>query len=331
MLRSHKKNILIGLLVMGVFGVVYGFLSSRPEMVADEKLRVSEAPRPEFDHVLNRTSAFKPDDSDETVLDDGLLDDGLLDGSSAVMVSESEVMENLEEGEIVTQKQDVVTIQSENVAAQEVDEAPEQEVIQISSAKDPFVNPFKSGARRFTPEDVVQEKVVVTESALKEPQRDAMIDSSNSDVALLSDQAGFLDLNLTKREPIEVVLLEGDEIIIDDVNESLEKYKPLVDDMPDQSMVSPVVLGSNEFEDQSSGLNVLPEPDAVLMKGNDAVSLEYQASYKKLKSITEKLDDANKENKVLKNQFSHVADDNRKLAQIIRDIDEKIKVLTVSN
>ena len=361
MLRSHKKNILIGLLAIGVFGLVYGFLSSRPEMVVDEALRVSEESRPELDHVMARSSAFKstePALSGETLSSIGsagvggerLVSEmqGSLDNNEISVVGTSDNEVNVIS--TTTLENDIAEPLQNHAAVTSGQASPdERESVQVTSVKDPFVNPFKSGARRFTPEEIAQDNVVKSEAGKLNPQRASLINPSNSDVALISEQSGFLDLNLTKTKPLEVVLLEGDEIIIDDVNETLDKYKPLAKDVEEANdsagkatvasidgdgmgITSPVVLSDlDEVQDQSSGLIVLPDLDEKLMNGTDAVSLEYQASYKKLKSITERLNEANEENKYLKNQFSQVAEDNNKLAQIIRDIDEKIKVLTVNN
>ena len=354
MLRSHKKNILIGLLTMGAFGLVYGFLSSRPEMISDETLRVSEVPRPEFEHVLNKTSAFKPDEPVESItpianeVASALVADSDDMGGEALVSTlgnqETQIIKSaFVEAPIATPSEDnAIESAVGDIAVFPGAGLPiEEKVAQVSNLSDPFKNPFKSGARQYVEDAVIQTPQAANDVVTEKPQRESLIKSSNSDVALISDQAGFLDLNLTNTKPIEVVLLEGDEIIIDDVNETLGKYKssdtaeqPSTTsvDVASMDMVSPFgQADANEDQDQSSDLVVLPDSDEALMKGTDAISLEYQASYKKLKSITEKLREADKENIALKNQFSQVADDNRKLAQIIRNIDEEIKVLIVKN
>lgn len=386
MLRSHKKNILFGLLALGLFGLVYGYLNSRPEMIADETLRVAEVPRPELERAVNRPSAFKPDglvadqfdnessmgnlpDTGETVkiggehlvsamqesLTSGGEDDYAEgDGAHEVLAAPEAIS-----GQIMSATDSTVTTVDGDEQVSSPNASLDQEQTIIASPKDPYQNPFKSGPRRHTPEPVESDEQVVAmdseEGAVitAETDEDTFIKQSNSEVPLLSEQqSGFLDLNLTEEKPLEVVLLEGEDIIIDDVNEVLSKYQAPneavttdvavepSDESPMASVsevsmdiVSPFGLAAAQkgFGKQSADLVVLPDPDEVLMNGTDEVSLEYQSSYKKLQSITEKLKAANEENVSLKNQFSKVADDNRKLAQIIRDIDEKIKVLTASN
>lgn len=383
MLRSHKKNILFGLLALGLFGLVYGYLNSRPEMIADETLRVAEVPRPELERAVNRPSAFKPDglvanqqvnessmdnlsDTDETVkiggenlvsaMQDSLAVDG---GAESDGVQEMLVAPEAISGQIMSATDSTVTTVDGDEEVSSPNASLDQEQTIIASPKDPYQNPFKSGPRRHTPEPVESDEQVVAmdseEGAVitAGTDEDTFINQTNSEVPLLSEQqSGFLDLNLTEEKPLEVVLLEGEDIIIDDVNEVLSKYQAPneavttdvavepSDESPMASVsevsmdiVSPFGLAAAQkgFGKQSADLVVLPDPDEVLMNGTDEVSLEYQSSYKKLQSITEKLKAANEENVSLKSQFSKVADDNRKLAQIIRDIDEKIKVLTASN
>ncbi|PWQ99092.1 hypothetical protein [Leucothrix pacifica] len=388
MLRSHKKNILFGLLALGLFGLVYGYLNSRPEMIADETLRVAEVPRPELERAVNRPSPFKPDglgvdqqvnessmdklsDTGETVkiggenlvsaMQDSLAVDGVDGGAESDGVQDMLVAPEAISGQIMSATDSTVTTVDGDEQLSSPNASLKQEQTIIASPKDPYQNPFKSGPRRHTPEPVESDEQVVAmtqeEGAVvttsTETDEDTFINLTNSEVPLLSEQqSGFLDLNLAEEKPLEVVLLEGDDIIIDDVNETLSKYQApdeavlteVVEESSDEAtatsvskvsmdIVSPFGLAAAQkgFGKQSADLVVLPDPDEVLMNGTDEVSLEYQSSYKKLQSITDKLKAANEENVSLKNQFSKVADDNRKLAQIIRDIDEKIKVLTANN
>ena len=366
MLSSHKKNILIGLLAVGLFGLVYSFLGSRPEMIADESLRVAEVPRPEFDRVINRPSSFKPEQAFDTVSTDGGVD--VVQGSLAEGESDQEVSiladtVTVAPTALLSDVSDSEEMQQEEVITTEAVDSGEVVVpSEIAGLADPYKNPFKSGPRQHTPDQSFQKSDEEIATADEDPMATIISDDSegesfvnltNSEVPLLSEQqSGFLDLNLVEEKPIEITLLEGDEIIIDDVNETLGKFQRLVSEVSNEEssvpssepavtsvsqvsmdMVSPFGTSANNksLRDQASELVVLPSPDHELMNGTDAVSLEYQASYKKLESITDKLTAANEENSVLKNQFSKVADDNRKLAQIIRDIDEKIKVLTANN
>lgn len=387
MLSSHKKNILIGLLALGLFGLVYGYLNSRPEMIADESLRVAEVPRPEFDRVVSRPSAFKPEDSlgtdsmntdsvskgalQETggehlvsAMEDALADDK--SDQSTSILADTVTMASAASPDVIDDSEDMIQLE-EAVVSQPTDNGMVEAPLEIAGVKDPYKNPFKSGPRYSTPaqsgeqadgEPVSSAEDAIVSAVSEESDHESFRDLNeanlnNAEVPLISEQqSGFLDLNLTDEKPIEVTLLEGDEIIIDDVNETLGKFQPLVAEVSSQesleskgestvtsvsqvsmNIVSPFTLSAekNNLQDQSSELVVLPDPDQELMSGSDEVSLEYQASYKKLASITDKLKAANEENSALKNQFSKVADDNRKLAQIIRDIDEKIKVLTANN
>ena len=379
MLSSHKNNILIGLLVLGLFGLVYSFLSSRPEMIADESLRVTEVPRPEFDRVISRPSAFKPTSTFDTDAIDNVAEaEEQETGGEHLVSAMQETLAEDESGQEGGILSDTITVAPtallsdtpdseemdvrETLVSETVDSGEAESPVEIGALKDPYQNPFKSGPRQNFPDEPSQhedgETADDSENSIAtvtpdDSEGESFINLTNAEVPLISEQqSGFLDLNLAEEEPIEVTLLEGDEIIIDDVNETLEKYQPQTAEVTTQEesvssgesdvtsvsqtsmdIVSPfgVSADNKRLREQASELVVLPSPDHELMNGTDAVSLEYQASYKKLESITDKLKAANEENSALKNQFSKVADDNRKLAQIIRDIDEKIKVLTVNN
>lgn len=288
MLRSQKKILLIGLLALGFFGLIYGFLNSRPEMIADNSLRIPESPNPELDQIINKSPGIKTNERTNLSAADSVRPEGF-EGKSVGGEALITAMHH--------------SLDSSNDQPQEEIETDELHVA----------------------------------------------DEESSDVMLISDQESFVDLNLAEPKPLESVLLEGDEIIIDDVNEALKKYQsehassseadqdkaqasPLSfkegsSNLPIVSMVKP----DDENEFQGQRLVVLPEPDEALMNGVDKISLEYQASYKKLKIASQRLKIANEENIALKGQFDDVANKNRKLAQIIRDIDVKIKELTVDN
>ena len=84
------------------------------------------------------------------------------------------------------------------------------------------------------------------------------------------------------------------------------------------------------FPFEASGF-VMPKVDPELMQGDSEISKQYRETMNKIISINAKLRDADTENAELQVQFEMAVDQNRQLAQIIRDIDTQIKALTITN
>lgn len=352
MVRSRKKLLLLGLLALGFMSLVYAFLNSRPEMIADSSLRVPEEARPEFDRLVNISPNVRINEpADPSVIETArLLDDAeKSQGGEALVGALQSTLSNDAEPTGVLVEQTVVevntegTVESSVAVVTESEVAPESDVVKAGQDD---VSDSASDLQAAEAESVTEEWV--TEAA--EP----------SDVVLITDQDGFVDLNLADKKPVSFELIEGDDIIIDDVNEVMEQFTtpPVavseavssdVDDeqaeivadleefdVPEQDLIAGKGGISEQDMRLSEGeslqdLTQLPEADPLLMAGSDRVSLEYQASYKKLSTVVGLLKEADAENAAIKDRFDEVANENRQLAQIIRDIDVKIKALTEAN
>ena len=169
---------------------------------------------------------------------------------------------------------------------------------------------------------------------------------STTDVAVIPSPDEFIDLNLVEEEPLEMVLLEGDELIMDDVNEEMGKYKAIVESVAQNEEVKDIALASEEASAPVTDATnpfaekevmsiatpiVIPEVDEALMSGKDPISLEYQSTMAKLLDVKQQMAEADAENARLKARFSSVVNQNRELAILIKDIDIKIKSLTAAN
>jgi len=200
---------------------------------------------------------------------------------------------------------------------------------------------MKQGAERLV-------EVLHDASSQEVELESAFLVDSIAPLEALPDQEAFVNLNLVEEKKLaSPVLLEGDEEIIDEVSKALGQYQQLIEAVSQPQLASKEkkqVTVSQESDPSAqqesvdmsevSAMNrglVMPKVDKNLMQGTDAVSLEYQASFKKLKEVRLKLVQADVENESLNKQFDLIADDNRKLAQIIRDLDVKIKAIRITN
>ncbi len=307
-MKVNIKNTLIGLLVLGFFGLIYVVLSSKPEMVADSKLRVEEPP-------LQSPSA--------------LIQSANLDQSIEINVSEAEFEALQDEGELVAT----------------TEQAPIEQVVEESVS--PFADAEPVDYLKQVP---LLETIVVldgestTQEELAENELSESISAlSTTDVSVISASDEFINLNLVETKPIEMVLIEGDDLILDDVNEGLGKFESVIAEYTTKSEVSDELVQSADI-DTITTVKEKPEEvfevgsvievsdvDQELMMGTDKVSLEYQATMKKLLDVKRQMVAADAENARLKAKFSSVVDQNRELAILIRDIDVKIKTLTASN
>ncbi|PID46309.1 MAG: hypothetical protein CSB47_05120 [Proteobacteria bacterium] len=320
MLRNHKKILLVGLLALVFFGLIYIFLNSRPEMVIDDNLRVPEASNPELDRIMGGPSSHKADQQPSQE-------------ANTPVIAPKRTEQLAEQDNTDEQATDAAQPESQELAGESL----AQEVINTAPVE------------QATAEVVATAPPVNQEHGSAEPPAPDTATSNYADVLLLSDQEGFIDLNLTEVKPIKLTLLEGDDIIIDDVNEKLGRYSPSVvannsrsSEHGDQENVQLVTIQEVEHpsdktdliqvedwgdEDSQPDFMVLPEPDQALMNGKDAISLEYQASFKKLSLVISRLKAANEEHVQLQHQFDEAASESQRLSQIIRDVDAKIKRL----
>lgn len=305
MLIRNKKNILIGLLALIFLVVIYGLMFPRQELFVDDSLRVSEVPNPELERIVNMSQVKVNEQADQVTIE-----------SARRRSNQANMNDSGEE---------LAAVMQESLNDEE-----ESEPSLTSGALEDQTTLVSSRGQN----DVMTREPVLMQQPL--------LQSPDSDVVLLTEGDGFVDLNLVEPKPIESVLIEGDEDIIDEVNAKLARLRSIEVTPPNKEDVpsAPESSGSNPFkvdsksqsvpgEGQVSGVFVLPEVDEALMNGTDKISLDYQASYKKLKLIAENLKKADDENSDLKKHFDQVANENRRMAQMIRDIDEEIKALIV--
>ena len=136
-----------------------------------------------------------------------------------------------------------------------------------------------------------------------------------------------MDLNLNDVKPApEMVLVEGDQLIVDDINQALVSFdvgKAEIDEKVDPKVVATAQVKPSVF--------AAPDVDEALMEGDSEISKQYRATMAKLISINAKLRTADEENTQLQRQFEMSVMNNQQLAQIIRDIDDQIKTFTSTN
>ncbi|WP_022952733.1 hypothetical protein [Leucothrix mucor] len=173
----------------------------------------------------------------------------------------------------------------------------------------------------------------------------------DSDVDVLPEQTGFLDLNLTETTSIDLKLIEGDDLILDDINEDLTKYQTVVASVAADPELVPETLESVEVELNSAtgdtaeievaetsvlvsgetpepAVISIPDPDDELMNGVGELSEQYRETYAKLQLVTSKLSRADEKNKALKDRFVEAASQNREMDEKINLINQKIIELT---
>ncbi|RVU83941.1 hypothetical protein EOL70_14110 [Leucothrix sargassi] len=334
------KNILIGLLVLGFFGLIYAFLGSSPEMVADKRLIVEEEPlqTPSF-----RAEQFSGDTLElSTELDNAVLaDDEVIQSAESVnaelatnVSSEPEALGLIDRSATSDINPFAADEGYANIEAPEAPEAPE------AMAEAAVVPELETVL-------VIDESGQVADAMIAEAMDSPELASvSTTDVAVIPSPDEFIDLNLVEEEPLEMVLLEGDELIMDDVNEEMGKYKAIVESFAQNEEVKNIALASEEASAPVTDVTnpfaekevmsiatpiVIPEVDEALMLGEDPISLEYQSTMAKLLDVKQQMVEADAENARLKARFSSVVNQNRELAILIKDIDIKIKSLTAAN
>ena len=309
-MKVNIKNTLIGLLVLGFFGLIYVVLSSKPEMVANSTLRVDEPP-------LQSPSA--------------LIQSANLDQAVEINVSEAEFEALQYQSELATTAEAAITGQ----------------VAEVEESISPFADAEPVDYLKQVP---LLETIVVldgestTQEELAENELSESISAlSTTDVSVISASDEFINLNLVETKPIEMVLIEGDDLILDDVNEGLGKFESVITKYTTKPEVSDGLIQSGDIETTTTAIEKpeevfevgsvieVSDVDQELMMGTDKVSLEYQATMKKLLDVKRQMVVADAENARLKAKFSSVVDQNRELAILIRDIDVKIKTLTASN
>lgn len=301
---------LIGLLIFGLFGALYAFLDSKPEMVAHNNLRVEEPPLQSPRSVV-QTLDTDLADSEELLV--STLNDAVL---------EKEVERGFDQ--VV---QPAVSISSAPLVKEEDD----QQIASVSEAVPEVIT-------EAVPEVATEESVTVQTDAFVADVDESVDQSSTTDVTVIDRSDDFINLNLVETKPIDMVLIEGDDLILDDVNEELSKFEHILPkSVDDAALESPLAVLSDVVVDTPTEITPkplvveIPDVDQALMVGTDQVSREYQNTMSKLLNVKQQIAEADIENERLKVKFSSVVDQNRELAILIRDIDIKIKTLTASN
>jgi hypothetical protein len=340
MFKRNIKIILVGLFSLILMVLAYGLLGNSPEIISDESLRIEEPAVPsmkaeiEIDSDDIATPVLMSNSQIESSLESKLIDSPVAnyredlmantetitpvvipDGSSSSSVSEASSI--LEQNGI--QKTDMPNVQT---AAIEVESPFRGDVIERFEMN----NKRSEGDESFLSfESMNEEKADVIPEASAAKSNNQF--RQESDVEIIPDQTGFLDLNLTEVKPApEMVLVEGDQLIVDDINQALVNYdvEPTEVDEKGDTEVSLI-------PQEMTSVLTAPDVDDALMQGDSEISKQYRATMAKLISINAKLRTADEENVQLQRQFEMSVMNNQQLAQIIRDIDSQIKTFTSTN
>ena len=320
MLKRKIKIIIVGLFSLFFIGLLYSLFGGKPEIIADESLRVEEVVTPEIESPVGWAS----DDTQSLAINNNP------DDSRFKISPIEQAPTNSQELAIsqVSNEESQKKVEGEGVSGEELAEliestaeSQESSVVEAEKVSAKKIN----GNGGFLVFDEEQpETIDSTESSQNEPE---------SDVALIPESAGFLDLNLAevKSHQPTMVLVEGDQLVIDDINQGIKKYEPSVS----ESAVGEAELVSLAPASSSASIMpsvfTMPEIDETLMQGDSEISQQYRQTMSKLLSVRDDLRAADEENAALQTQFDMTVNHNRKLAQIIRNIDFQIKSFTSTN
>lgn len=374
MLKRNIKIILIGVLVLGFFGLIYSFLSSKPEIVSDTSMRSNAPVPPVPTPAPARSVVGESDGSDPVVSVEEVRPEAQV---PVVVLSSPEPEIPAEATEVTSTVLDVTT----EVSAAEPISSDIAEVFSEVAVSPPPLDPTElmqdAQAQPDDPDEVQnvssyqevaddeqalvnnisqgEDEIASVEDALdsaREAQSAEPMLAVDSDVEILPEQTGFLDLNLTETTTIDLQLIEGDDLILEDINEDLTKYQTVVAttiaaqsalvaevQAPISGEGGTVSNGDAEVELAESAVSAggegeepavisIPDPDDALMNGVGELSEQYRETYARLQLVTSKLGRANEKNKALKGRFVKAADQNREMAEKINLINQKIIELT---
>jgi len=376
MSKRNIKIILIGVLVLVFFGLIYSFLSSKPEIVSDTSMRSNEPVPPVPTPAPARSVVGESDGSYPVVSAEEVRPEAQV---PVVVLSSPEPETPAEATEVTSTVLDVTTEVSaaepmssdiagvfsavgvavsplpldltelmQDAQAQSDDPDETQNVSsdqEVADDEQALVNNTSQG----------EGEVASVEDALDsagEAQSAEPILAVDSDVEILTEQTGFLDLNLTETTAIDLQLIEGDDLILEDINEDLTKYQTVVattiaaqsalvaevqapisgeggavsNDNAEVELAESAVSADGEGEEPA--VISIPDPDDALMNGVGELSEQYRETYARLQLVTSKLGRANEKNKALKGRFVKAADQNREMAEKINLINQKIIELT---
>lgn len=372
MLKRNIKIILIGLLVLIFFGLIYSFLSSKPEIVSDTSMMSDESVPPV--PTLTRSASDELVDIDPVISAENI-SEGLSEIQAPVVALDTfesavpdeiaEVASTISVDAEVSEPEAISSDIAEVLAEVEEAVSTEDQLDQDESAQEVLAQPE---AQEVMPDQQVvsedgQSPVEITEEGSKLASVETDLDTSeeeqgtepmlavDSDVDVLPEQTGFLDLNLTETTSIDLKLIEGDDLILDDINEDLTKYQTVVASVAADPELVPETLESVEVELNSAtgdtaeievaetsvlvsgetpehAVISIPDPDDELMNGVGELSEQYRETYAKLQLVTSKLSRADEKNKALKDRFVEAASQNREMDEKINLINQKIIELT---
>jgi hypothetical protein len=372
MLKRNIKIILIGLLVLIFFGLIYSFLSSKPEIVSDTSM-MSDEPVPPVP-TLTRSASDELVDIDP-VISAGDVSEGLSEIQAPVVAldaSESEVSDETAEvastisvdaggsdpepissdiAEVLAEVEETVSTEDQLDQDEPVQEVLVQPETQEAMPAQQVVSENEQPSVEIAEEGSELASVESGFDTTEEEQGTEPMLAVDSDVDVLPEQTGFLDLNLTETTSIDLKLIEGDDLILDDINEDLTKYQTVVATVATDPELVPETLESVEVELNSAtgdtaGIEVaetsvlvsgetpepsvisIPDPDDELMNGVGELSEQYRETYAKLQLVTSKLSRADEKNKALKDRFVEAASQNREMDEKINLINQKIIELT---
>lgn len=315
MFKRNIKIILVGLFSLILMVLAYGLLGNNSEIISDESLRIEEPAEP----------SMKADFEIESD-----------DANTPVLMSDSQIKSSLEskliDRPVANYREDLLA-NSEASAPAVISEV--ETPTALTEIESPFRNDaierFEMNNKRAEGDDSFLSFELKAEAKVTQPQ---VLDTTTSgevaqfeqesDVSIIPDQTEFLDLNLTETKTApEMVLVEGDQLIVDDINQALVSYD-LGATEDKESIQEPVA-------ENKASVFTTPEVDEALMQGDSEISKQYRTTMAKLISINAKLRTADEENTQLQRQFEMSVLNNQQLAQIIRDIDNQIKTFTSTN
>ncbi len=315
MFKRNIKIILVGLFSLILMVLAYGLLGNNSEIISDESLRIEEPAEP----------SMKADFEIESD-----------DANTPVLMSDSQIKSSLEskliDRPVANYREDLLANSEANSPAVISEVETPTALAEIESPfRNDAIERFEMNNKRAEGDDSFLSFELKAEAKVTQPQ---VLDTTTSgevaqfeqesDVSIIPDQTEFLDLNLTETKTApEMVLVEGDQLIVDDINQALVSYDLGVTE-DKESIQEPVA-------ENKASVFTTPEVDEALMQGDSEISKQYRTTMAKLISINAKLRTADEENTQLQRQFEMSVLNNQQLAQIIRDIDNQIKTFTSTN
>ena len=254
MLKRKIKIILIGLSSLLFLGLIYSLFSAKPEIIADENLRIEEPEMPGLRSQVDRAaradkvqSSTMSDSEVESSLESKLVDQPVasyredLVSLSSQMPNKDSLGEDhpelAETSGAVVKGDEARTELSTTPAAQPKNNHPENFERMIAQSVSPFRDDAigqRSGAVQKADVDdgdfLVFDKVKAATSEESSAAADGSQYETGSDVPIIPDASEFLDLNLSEVQSVQqnMVLVEGDQLIFDDVNQELRKHELVI-------------------------------------------------------------------------------------------------------